>query len=752
MNKIKKLYLQNPIFKFMISYSFILLIPLLICLIGYNVAFNTVEKEIKDNSLSMLKHTKSIIDGQISSLNTLVMQIATHPMIVSMADTTDTRDKTFYYDAPKAINGIADLMRHSSINIIEDIYIFLGNTDYIITPKTLYEAGFYYYNILEKSIEDFEGWKNSLLREFKYNKYMIDNKEVNYIQSIPLRYDTPVNGAVICELNEQAIEDFFSEVQDSYIYIQDQEGNLIWQSCDEQTDIKLLNIESTLQTEGVFSAEMKNQKMLGMYTISTINDWRYTLLLPERVVMKELSNLRALVFLIFIATLIIGILISYYMSLKYGKPLIEIIKNLKGSDIDMSEESLGNIDNLGGAITKIVSKTQMLKDELERQQPLLQTAFFQKLILGEFTTEQELHLLAGQARVAIQARDLYVVTCRVFANNEFYSMDTQTLEEVNVAIILIKNTLKELFTDRVHFYEIDHLTTVMIVEHQANHVEKKIKEANAYLVANYHMTPSWGISNKCTSWLEIWRAYEQAKKALLSGIKEGIKNIMHYNEVIEGGTTYYYPLAFEQRLIGYTKNSDTQSIKHLFEILFIENIEKRNLSDETLEQFYAELDSTVIKLTNPEESEEYLKDLRNSRQTMGRSSRQSYFELWGNTYIEICQCYKKDKTNRQRKLINKIIEYIDECYADSNLGLGMVASQFNISEGYISSLFKEQTGINFTEYVENLRINKACNLLKDTELNINDIGEQVGYNSVQSFRRAFKRIHGISPSELRKKR
>jgi YesN/AraC family two-component response regulator len=80
----------------------------------------------------------------------------------------------------------------------------------------------------------------------------------------------------------------------------------------------------------------------------------------------------------------------------------------------------------------------------------------------------------------------------------------------------------------------------------------------------------------------------------------------------------------------------------------------------------------------------------------------------------------------------------------------MIATTFNISEGYVSSLFKEQAGINFTDYVEKQRIRKACELLKTTEMNINEISEKVGYNSVQSFRRAFKRLHGFKPSELRK--
>ena len=96
------------------------------------------------------------------------------------------------------------------------------------------------------------------------------------------------------------------------------------------------------------------------------------------------------------------------------------------------------------------------------------------------------------------------------------------------------------------------------------------------------------------------------------------------------------------------------------------------------------------------------------------------------------------------------MSYINANYMDSNLGLAKISTEFGISEGYVSSMFKEQAGVNFADYVESIRIDKACQLLREEDITITDISDMVGYNSVQSFRRAFKRVKGIQPKEFRK--
>ena len=79
-----------------------------------------------------------------------------------------------------------------------------------------------------------------------------------------------------------------------------------------------------------------------------------------------------------------------------------------------------------------------------------------------------------------------------------------------------------------------------------------------------------------------------------------------------------------------------------------------------------------------------------------------------------------------------------------------MASTFSITESYLSFFFKEQTGENFSGYVETVRITHAVELLRTTEMSIADVAAAVGYNSDKTFRRVFKKAKGISPSDYRR--
>ena len=122
-----------------------------------------------------------------------------------------------------------------------------------------------------------------------------------------------------------------------------------------------------------------------------------------------------------------------------------------------------------------------------------------------------------------------------------------------------------------------------------------------------------------------------------------------------------------------------------------------------------------------------------------------------NLFRDICRFMNMQKKMRDGDMIaNGIISYIDARYGDPDLSLALLADQFDISQPYLSSLFKQTHGINLSTYIENIRIEKAKDFLKTTDLTINKISEMVGYGSTNSFCRAFKRVTGISTSEYRK--
>lgn len=93
--------------------------------------------------------------------------------------------------------------------------------------------------------------------------------------------------------------------------------------------------------------------------------------------------------------------------------------------------------------------------------------------------------------------------------------------------------------------------------------------------------------------------------------------------------------------------------------------------------------------------------------------------------------------------------YINLNYRDPDLTLTTTADAFHMNEYYISSIFKQSTGINFSTYVEQVRIQKAQELLRESSLKTKEISEMVGYTSSNSFCRAFKRVTGMNPTDYR---
>jgi len=107
------------------------------------------------------------------------------------------------------------------------------------------------------------------------------------------------------------------------------------------------------------------------------------------------------------------------------------------------------------------------------------------------------------------------------------------------------------------------------------------------------------------------------------------------------------------------------------------------------------------------------------------------------------------KKQKNQEMTLRIIAYIQLNFADINLGLYSVASEFDLTEKYLSQFFKDQTGENFATFVEKIRLERAIELMKQSELTIHEIATKVGYDKDNTFYRAFKRVYGVSPTTYR---
>lgn len=104
----------------------------------------------------------------------------------------------------------------------------------------------------------------------------------------------------------------------------------------------------------------------------------------------------------------------------------------------------------------------------------------------------------------------------------------------------------------------------------------------------------------------------------------------------------------------------------------------------------------------------------------------------------------------QSKIVKEAIEYINNNFMNK-ISLNSLSQHLHINESYLSKLFKKETNINFTDYLNETRINKSLDLIKNTDLNLMDIALTVGFEDQSYFTKVFKKFVGETPKQYKLK-
>ena len=120
------------------------------------------------------------------------------------------------------------------------------------------------------------------------------------------------------------------------------------------------------------------------------------------------------------------------------------------------------------------------------------------------------------------------------------------------------------------------------------------------------------------------------------------------------------------------------------------------------------------------------------------------FEDW----VHACREEMQKQTTGNEKM-KEAVAYIRENYA-KDLNMAMVSNYVCMNYSLFSAAFKEHTGVNFVNYLKEIRIGEAKRLLTQTDDKITEIARQVGFENDKHFMKSFKAVCGVSPSEYRK--
>jgi len=126
-------------------------------------------------------------------------------------------------------------------------------------------------------------------------------------------------------------------------------------------------------------------------------------------------------------------------------------------------------------------------------------------------------------------------------------------------------------------------------------------------------------------------------------------------------------------------------------------------------------------------------------------------EMKKNIYYLLEQVCSNHYSKSGSDTTDKVVAFIEENYADSQLSITSIAEAMNLHPVYLGSLFKERTGEKLLDYIAGYRIEKAKSLMREQpDAPMEDIGKMVGYDNVRTFARVFKKYKGITPAQYKK--
>jgi two-component system, response regulator YesN len=261
-----------------------------------------------------------------------------------------------------------------------------------------------------------------------------------------------------------------------------------------------------------------------------------------------------------------------------------------------------------------------------------------------------------------------------------------------------------------------------------------------------------GIGQVITDLKDIYQSYQSAKSVLDFIMLDNDKGTLSYQDIMNfGNIEMIYPYDLEKNILKSLVDSVANTNEDF--LSFFNYIKTNNAKASDIKSGIFMLISSILKYAG--EFDVSLSQIKHDKgniiEIINNYTSMSDIHNMILDFILNTKALLLKYKSRPKELSDKIKTYIDENYFDEGLNLKTMSNSLFISTSYISSIFKNDIGKSFVDYLTEIRINKAKQLLLSSQDKTYEVGFKVGYKTPQYFSTAFKKDTGLSPSQYRKK-
>ncbi|OAS19328.1 helix-turn-helix transcriptional regulator [Paenibacillus oryzisoli] len=760
--------------KYFSSYIILILLPAIsACFLIYTYMVSMMDSEVEKSDLLMLQSFSQSTDKMLFNLREDMVQLAgsyfvskfseygASPQSVDQVERVDTI-KEIYRELTTIENAYQ--LSHAFLYFPEQQLIIDKNG---VSPKDTFFTYRHVYKGLpaEELIKLFTGkHRMTFTPKLNIQRYDILNREVaasypavSLLMSYPIASDTP-EVYLVADLQGQSLQSDITLEADlgKETAILDVANHSVIAMTPGYSEESVLQVESLLTVNGHGSGivELDGTKVHVSYVSSRLNNWYYVTLTELDELRKSANLMRTASIWFLLGFTVIGMVVSGFLSRRMASPIyrikskFELMPEYKQDAPDGTQDELHMISKWSN---HLLNRSSEMEVTLRAVEPIIHEHFVGKIVTGEwrnpylvqqYAKEIGFNLYENAPKCVLIIELLYDVN-----THRTTSVSEKTLHSTE-----LRSKIAAALHGRIWFTQPTETQLVCVIrlmpEGGSGEEEAQLIQAILQPFAVYFRS-AISVGAVALEPEQLYESYCRAAELLENKPVSQLEHILTGEGLKHERSSFDGCLTQQElsRITNLVKTMDRPGLVRYCCELLDDSVRKQYTLKETKELARDMLNAFIREGSMATGVEVNLETYPALLEQLSMCVELEEFKL---VFSEACGTMLAEAESNEKRslLLEQVTSYIHEHYAE-NLGLEQFARQLGMSMGHFSRIFKDYTSEKFVDYVARVRLNKAKELLKETELNMEEVAGRVGFISATSFITTFKKYEGITPGKFR---
>jgi len=751
----KKFLKFSLFYQYLFLYIIAVFIPALMTSFVLFASFQKLQQEVVQTNQSSLQLIQHTIDSKISELGNTLLSLEQDPFL------TKNSLEANPYQAISSLNKTVN-----ADTFINNIILHVRDTDNFYSSHGKFslselEKQEFFRNLTQQGYTS-EEWLYTLNSSTNLTFWPTNNlnKQTYYLylfSPVLSSYQYNANNTsrtVAFLIRRDYIDDLFLASQtdmEEHILLLNSKLEILHHLAPNTSDNFLVHICEQIKSfpvlTGMHSVKYDGTNYMLFISQSNETGLYYVRLLAEQKAFQTVYTVRTYIIITLIMVIVVGIfLITFGLRRSYTP--IRILANKIEENIPTTTAAKNELLLLEQTFDKIFELNASLSTTIQNSRYGLQNEFLSSVIQGKFSSEETFHNACKNLNIVLDKK--YFSVCSILVEQQ--NKNNETTLNIEILDSVVQDRLPEslhilikdlLFARKMLFVLNSDSNDTMFYYSTMTTIQNR-------LLNELGLLTTIGIGTFYDSYEQIGKSYLESVNALdyrmIYGKGSLITSDIYNNSLADAS----YPTSILEQMYSALKSNDINlaiaSVEQLYDYSKSQACSLHTAKYICFDTF------ALLKKIPFYANTGYVNTLSQTLNITQLASYETIDEFYS-SLINILQ-NTVGFLNEQSKLSDseigeQFVKYIHENCLSYDFQISNMAEHFSISSQYMRKLFRTYTGKGISEYVTNVKLEKAMQLLRDTDLSMQEITLEIGLTDASGFTKLFKKQLGMTPSQYR---